>query len=373
MERMSERTEEAAQAAPRSDTRAAIVGEFNPGPVQRARVVLWVECDKPFDPSRTAKHIEAAQASGRELRVRRRCEDDHRMAGLAAQPHHQGRVCRIGDATGGGPADLPARAAKAGTAPRVDMPTPPCVSSANGVAHFEFAARPFIREVARPVAVMIASGRKELVEALMARWAGEPGIGVLGDPVGDPAHLLKYLAQRQPGVLLLDKPLFEKIGAESVRMIAATAPGARVLLLCDALNAGLVETVLRHRFHGALLSSGSPEASVKAIRAVSRGEIWLPRTLLAHALSDRLLAPTPGDEAAQAARSLDDAEDDLTPREAQVVAHLRDGFTNKEIARRLGVVEDTVKKHLQSVFAKLGVHRRALVVLRPSGAPTNLA
>src|SRR6185437_15731779 len=45
---------------------------------------------------------------------------------------------------------------------------------------------------------------------------------------------------------------------------------------------------------------------------------------------------------------------------------LRQGLTNKEIARRLGIMEDTVKKHLQSVFGKLGVHRRALVMLRSS-------
>jgi DNA-binding NarL/FixJ family response regulator len=58
----------------------------------------------------------------------------------------------------------------------------------------------------------------------------------------------------------------------------------------------------------------------------------------------------------------------LTGREAQVVAHVRQGFTNKEIARRLGIQEDTVKKHLQAVFGKLGVRRRALVALR--GAST---
>jgi DNA-binding CsgD family transcriptional regulator len=54
----------------------------------------------------------------------------------------------------------------------------------------------------------------------------------------------------------------------------------------------------------------------------------------------------------------------LTGREAEIVAQLRQGATNKEIARRLGIQEDTVKKHLQSVYGKLGVHRRALVLLR---------
>jgi DNA-binding NarL/FixJ family response regulator len=53
----------------------------------------------------------------------------------------------------------------------------------------------------------------------------------------------------------------------------------------------------------------------------------------------------------------------LTGRESQVVAHVRQGLTNKEIARRLGIQEDTVKKHMQAVFEKLGVHRRVLVAI----------
>jgi DNA-binding NarL/FixJ family response regulator len=67
---------------------------------------------------------------------------------------------------------------------------------------------------------------------------------------------------------------------------------------------------------------------------------------------------------APAAPAAPAAPDHLTGRESQVVAHVRQGFTNKEIARRLGIQEDTVKKHLQAVFGKLGVHRRALVALR---------
>lgn len=63
------------------------------------------------------------------------------------------------------------------------------------------------------------------------------------------------------------------------------------------------------------------------------------------------------------------AEDALTMREVQIVAQLRQGATNKEIARHLGIQEDTVKKHLQSVYRKLGVHRRALLLLRPAPRP----
>lgn len=49
----------------------------------------------------------------------------------------------------------------------------------------------------------------------------------------------------------------------------------------------------------------------------------------------------------------------LTMRESEIVSRLREGRTNKEIGRALGIKEDTVKKHLQSVYDKLGVRRRA--------------
>lgn len=52
-----------------------------------------------------------------------------------------------------------------------------------------------------------------------------------------------------------------------------------------------------------------------------------------------------------------------TARERQVLALLSQGMTNKQIARALGIAEDTVKKHLHHVYGKLEVHRRALLMI----------
>jgi DNA-binding CsgD family transcriptional regulator len=52
-----------------------------------------------------------------------------------------------------------------------------------------------------------------------------------------------------------------------------------------------------------------------------------------------------------------------TDRELEIVRLLRNGMTNKQIAQQLDIREDTVKKHLQHVYAKLGVHRRSLLIL----------
>jgi len=167
-----------------------------------------------------------------------------------------------------------------------------------------------------------------------------------------------------PKVLLLDKALLDGLDPLSLRRIHAQCPHVRVLLLWDEVCHGLVADVLRNRFHGFLLTTCLPEVGLKAIRAVCKGELWLSREALATVIANLLGLTDPGDVGASVDALRVDASEALTPRELQVVALLRRGCINKEIARELGIMEDTVKKHLQSVFAKLGVHRRALVALR---------
>ncbi|MGH8522376.1 MAG: response regulator transcription factor [Gammaproteobacteria bacterium] len=82
----------------------------------------------------------------------------------------------------------------------------------------------------------------------------------------------------------------------------------------------------------------------------------------AQAVSDLWETPSPGD--AKAENDPVFSADRLTKREEQIVRLLGQGLTNKQMSRQLGIMEDTVKKHLQNVFGKLGVRRRTLVVLR---------
>ena len=119
--------------------------------------------------------------------------------------------------------------------------------------------------------------------------------------------------------------------------------------------------------------SGQPTSPtilcLKAIRAVHAGELWLSRRLMAEVLADAAWPLVP--LVSLDSRAADDPDHvtvpkALTHRERQVVARLNQGSSNKEIARELGIVEDTVKKHLKSVYAKLGVRRRAMVMLQAS-------
>jgi DNA-binding NarL/FixJ family response regulator len=212
--------------------------------------------------------------------------------------------------------------------------------------------------------VMLASRRVAMLPVLLRRLTTDPGMRLVGAPRGDLAQLPDLLAVA-PDVLLLDDALLD---ATSLRRLHQRCPHVRVLLWCEKATAGLVPRILGQRCHGFLLTRDSPETLLKAFRAVCRGELWLPRAMLADAVRKDMQSRDPEDAALDAVPTLIGALGALTRREAEVVERLRQGFTNKEIGRELGIMEDTVKKHLQSVFAKLGVHRRGLVMLRQAPA-----
>ena len=193
----------------------------------------------------------------------------------------------------------------------------------------------------------------------------ESGIERAGGPVTHANCLAATLERHQPGVLLLDRLLLERLDPSSLRRIQR-CPDVRVLVVADQATQGVMVDVLRNRFRGLLLTTSPPDLCVKAIRAVSNGELWLSRRFMAKLITDSTWAAAAAETGAAAKAESTHALESLSRRERQVVAQLQRGFSNKEIARRLGIVEDTVKKHLKSIFAKLGVHRRALVVLQAS-------
>lgn len=224
---------------------------------------------------------------------------------------------------------------------------------------------------ARRITVMVASAREAPHPGWLPRLARDPGIRVWGEAVGDAARLATCVERHLPDVLLLDKAMLDALDQASLRRLQAQCRHVRVLLLWDEVSHGVVSAVFRNRFHGFLPTTAPPEMLLKAVRAVSRGELWLSRASLARTIAELLGLPDAEPAGEPVVAPLPGFAEPLTPREAQVVELLRRGCTNKEIAQELGIMEDTVKKHLQGVFAKLGVHRRTLVALR--GLPATAA
>lgn len=133
-------------------------------------------------------------------------------------------------------------------------------------------------------------------------------------------------------------------GLEAARLIV-NAGSARVLLLTLHDTAEYVRSALSAGATGYVLKDASREELLHAIRAVGAGRTALPNELLRLAVT-----PATGPTETDLAR--------LTRRELEVLALIREGMTNKAIARELGIGAGTVKVHVEKVIAKLGVTDR---------------
>lgn len=202
--------------------------------------------------------------------------------------------------------------------------------------------------------VAIASDRSDLVSALRNELATRKRFDLVPRAADGPRSLLKLLEECTPDLLLLDRGLLDRLDERQKGALRERSGDLRVLLVCDVAQRNLVREVVSHRFHGFLLTRQAPDHCTKAIDTVVRGELWLPRALLEQAV---LEAGRVGGTSEASQRKRPQVR--LTNRESQAVEQLRKGLTNKEIASKLGIREDTVKKHLYNIYNKLGVRSRS--------------
>jgi DNA-binding NarL/FixJ family response regulator len=178
------------------------------------------------------------------------------------------------------------------------------------------------------------------------------------------AELVSNVENQSPDVLLLARSIVQSGLANLLRQIQARST-TKILILTDRRDPSFVETILRYGVKGCVRTATVGNHVVKAIVAVKRGDVWLERKTLAEAvtaLADKLNSgSSSGARIGQPDRR---NRFSLTTRESDVVALLVQGLTNKEIAKALNVGTETVKRHLQHIFIKLGVHRRTQVVRR---------
>ncbi|RKS80093.1 DNA-binding NarL/FixJ family response regulator [Motilibacter peucedani] len=196
------------------------------------------------------------------------------------------------------------------------------------------------------VRVLLVDDHALVRSGLESLMGAEPDLDVVGS-ASDGAQALELVVSLAPDVVLMDLSMPVLDGVAATRRLTAEHPGTAVLVLTsfsdrervtDALDAGAV---------GYVLKDSEPSVVLEAVRAVARGESPLdPR------VARTLLAARRADPAAE-----------LTDREREVLGLVGRGLPNKQIARALGIRESTVKAHLTSVFAAIGVRDRTAAAL----------
>ena len=188
--------------------------------------------------------------------------------------------------------------------------------------------------------------------ALLLGVAGD--IEVVGE-ARDGQEALAVVGATGPDVVLMDLQMPGLDGVAATREITA-AGSAQVLVLTSYSDTGRILAALDAGAVGYLLKDVEPQVLLDVVRAVVRGDSPLhPRA------ARELVAARRGDPAP--ARSESVTPGDLTQREREVLGWVRAGLGNKQIARRLGISERTVKAHLTSVFQLIGVSDRTQAAL----------
>lgn len=176
-------------------------------------------------------------------------------------------------------------------------------------------------------------------------------IDVVGD-AGDGEEAVRRAAALSPDVVLMDLNLPGVPGIEATRRITAFADPPAVLVLTMVDDDDTVVTALRVGARGYLLKGAAQEEVLAAIRSVAAGgAVFGPgvaRQVLAGGRQQRW-------------------SEDLTSREAEVLAGIAAGRSNPEIARELGVSLKTVQNHASRVLTKLQVRDRTQAALRVRG------
>jgi DNA-binding NarL/FixJ family response regulator len=153
---------------------------------------------------------------------------------------------------------------------------------------------------------------------------------------------------QHPDVLLLDLQMPDMSGIEVTRRVAADSPDTRVVVFTSFSDREAIVSALDAGAVGYLLKDAEPEEIHAAIRAASRGEAPITPRAAAELLADRRARPD---------------EVELTPREREVLLLVIEGHANKQIARRMGISEKTVKGHLTNLFQRIGVADRTQAAL----------
>ena len=208
----------------------------------------------------------------------------------------------------------------------------------------------------KQISVLIADDHPVVRQGISVLLSVQDDMIVAGE-AADGDETLRLAAQLRPDVLLLDLKLPRLDGVGVLRRLPEQSAGTRALVLTSAADRAQVALALQAGAAGFLYKDVDPDALVRAIRSVHDGH-----TLLAAEVADVLSARPAGPVTSGIGA--------LTRREREVLALLADGQSNREIAGTLRVSEKTVKTHVSSVLAKLGVADRtqaAVLAVRQAG------
>ena len=207
-----------------------------------------------------------------------------------------------------------------------------------------------------PLRILIADDHPIFRMGLRKLLESQEDFQVVGE-ASDGGETIKLARHLRPELLLLDLSMPKLSGLEVLRELNKLALRMRTMILTVAIEKAQVIEALQLGAYGIVLKHSPQDVLVKSIRTVMAGQYWVGHESVSD-LVHALLEFMPRKDKAPGEQDFG-----LTRRERQVIALVVAGYTNKDLAQKCGISEQTVKHHLTNIFDKLGVSNRLELVL----------
>jgi DNA-binding NarL/FixJ family response regulator len=205
-----------------------------------------------------------------------------------------------------------------------------------------------------PIRVLVVDDQELFRRGLTMLLAVEPGLEVVGE-AGDGAEGATLAESAAPDVVLLDVRMPKKSGIEACLAIKESVPSAKIIMLTVSDEEADLYEAVKSGASGYLLKDSSIEEVAQAIRVVADGQSLISPSMAIKLIDEFKQMSRPERETGPALR--------LTERELDVLRLVAQGHSNKEIAARLFISENTVKNHVRNMLEKLQLHSRMEAVM----------